>query len=310
MVLRGIEFAALRCVALRGERHVSNLAPLATAIESTTNTTSFKVVVVASDVLNAHVVRLGSSEPGDSLSIKPLALAFVLLGDGVVDTCTVHLVVLELADVVITVGEKARSRATLLAVDPLALVLGAVGVLHGALAMHRVVLERTGIDLLVLEEAVATMAMESTVEELASVLAGLGLELTLADFLSIDESTLVGDGATLPLLLTNTVLLVVFPGTFIERLLDSAVVDTRTVGLAVLPAAPVDRAISLLHLTAAIELVIGELATILGAISELDDSKAIGSLTVLCPLALILTTVADVGEVVVPGELVGCALML
>lgn len=63
-------------------------------------------------------------------------------------------------------------------------------------------------------------------------------------------------------------------------------------------------------MAAPIELVIRELATILGAIGEFDNTKATRSLAFLGPLALIFATLTDVSEVVVPGELICSTLVL
>ena len=50
----------------------------------------------------------------------------------------------------------------------------------------------------------------------------------------------------------------------------------------------------------AIELVINKLTAIFGSILELDDTKSLGLVTVLVPLATVLAIAANVLEVLVP----------
>jgi len=198
---------------------------------------------------------LRSTEPRNSLTVRPLALPLGLSILIVPDTGSIKLIILKLAHVSVAFDSLLNSVALHLTIFEFTFISRLVWPDHHSFSTHIIVFERSLVDLSSVGEVVLAVSFELPVNKLSLIMAAIKLKPSSAGLFSIDEITGVDDSSSLPHLFPLAVLFILFPWPLIDRLV-SVNKDAMALCFTVFPLTLVDVTVSVGHSSFSVHLLI------------------------------------------------------
>jgi hypothetical protein len=202
------------------------------------------------------------AQPCNLLTIVPFTLSFGLVGHAVPNSCTIHLVILECANISISISEYLGALSFDQAILELSFVSSLVWPHHNSKTVNAIFGKVSFVNLSGVGKVILTFTLKLSFYEVTLVIAAIEVESTLSCLLAIDEVTSIALGTHVPSLGTLTTLLVIEPLAFIERRALGIHENTVSVGFAVFPLTLIDVAVGMGHSTLTVNLLIGSEALI------------------------------------------------